>query len=121
VWQQSTICCCLATPCRFDRTITVDTPDIKGRDQIFKVHLGKLKLEKAIEHYAGEGRCCFSDVCLSLHSVYVSWKAFEHYAGEGLFACLCVLSSHFHLLLLLMCRQWSGPSSITQVSGRTIL
>lgn len=32
----------------------MDTPDIKGRVQIFGVHLGKLKLEKAIEHYSGE-------------------------------------------------------------------
>jgi SpoVK/Ycf46/Vps4 family AAA+-type ATPase len=55
------------TVCRFDRTISVDTPDIKGRDQIFKVHLGKLKLEKAIEHYAGEGWWCLSTGCLSSH------------------------------------------------------
>jgi AFG3 family protein len=39
---------------RFDRTISVDTPDIKGREQIFRVHLSKLKLEKALEHYSGE-------------------------------------------------------------------
>jgi hypothetical protein len=31
----------------------VDTPDIKGREQIFRVHLGKLKLEKSVEHYSG--------------------------------------------------------------------
>jgi AFG3 family protein len=42
----------LLRPGRFDRTISVDTPDIKGRDQIFKVHLGKLKLEKAMEFYS---------------------------------------------------------------------
>jgi ATP-dependent 26S proteasome regulatory subunit len=41
---------------RFDRTISVDTPDIKGRDQIFRVHLSKLKLEKALEHYSGDAR-----------------------------------------------------------------
>ena len=34
----------LLRPGRFDRQITVDRPDIKGRDQIFQVHLGKLKL-----------------------------------------------------------------------------
>lgn len=34
----------LMRPGRFDRLITVDTPDIKGREQIFRVHLGKLKL-----------------------------------------------------------------------------
>jgi ATP-dependent 26S proteasome regulatory subunit len=43
----------LLSPCRFDRTISVDTPDIKGREQIFRVHLSKLKLEKALEHYSG--------------------------------------------------------------------
>lgn len=42
---------------RFDRTISVDTPDIKGREQIFRVHLGKLKLEKAIEFYSGVTHC----------------------------------------------------------------
>ncbi|KAF6254803.1 putative AAA-metalloprotease FtsH [Scenedesmus sp. NREL 46B-D3] len=42
----------LMRPGRFDRTISVDTPDIKGRDQIFRVHLSKLKLEKALEHYS---------------------------------------------------------------------
>lgn len=33
----------LTRPGRFDRTIQVDKPDIKGRIEIFKVHLGKLK------------------------------------------------------------------------------
>mmetsp|Transcript_27322 Transcript_27322/g.50369 ORF Transcript_27322/g.50369 Transcript_27322/m.50369 type:complete len:692 (-) Transcript_27322:280-2355(-) len=42
----------LLRPGRFDRTITVDTPDIKGRIQIFKVHLAKLKLANPIEHYS---------------------------------------------------------------------
>ncbi|WIA22346.1 hypothetical protein OEZ85_004659 [Tetradesmus obliquus] len=42
----------LLRPGRFDRTISVDTPDIKGREQIFRVHLSKLKLEKALEHYS---------------------------------------------------------------------
>ncbi len=31
----------LLRPGRFDRTISVDNPDIKGREQIFRVHLGK--------------------------------------------------------------------------------
>jgi hypothetical protein len=43
----------LLRPGRFDRTITVDTPDIKGRIQIFGVYLKKLKLEKAVDDYAG--------------------------------------------------------------------
>jgi hypothetical protein len=51
------LCLC----CRFDRTISVDTPDIKGREQIFRVHLGKLKLEKIIEHYSG---ACWLEQCL---------------------------------------------------------
>jgi ATP-dependent Zn protease len=51
---------------RFDRTISVDTPDIKGRDQIFKVHLGKLKLEKSMEFYSGAQLLetgCLKTVC----------------------------------------------------------
>ncbi|GLI70800.1 hypothetical protein VaNZ11_015677, partial [Volvox africanus] len=31
---------------------TVDTPDIKGREQIFRVHLGKLKLAREADFYA---------------------------------------------------------------------
>lgn len=59
-------------PCRFDRTISVDTPDIKGRVQIFGVHLGKLKLEKEIEHYSGE-----------LSSAELSWHCPPPRAGRG--------------------------------------
>jgi len=39
----------LTRPGRFDRTIAVELPDIKGRKQIYDVHLQKLKLEKEIE------------------------------------------------------------------------
>lgn len=42
----------LLRPGRFDRTITVDTPDIKGREQIFRVHLKALKLAKPTEFYS---------------------------------------------------------------------
>ncbi|GIL73714.1 hypothetical protein Vretimale_5398 [Volvox reticuliferus] len=42
----------LLRPGRFDRMITVDTPDIKGREQIFRVHLGKLKLAREADFYA---------------------------------------------------------------------
>ncbi|GBF88226.1 ATP-dependent zinc metalloprotease FTSH mitochondrial-like protein [Raphidocelis subcapitata] len=42
----------LLRPGRFDRTITVDTPDIKGRTQIFGVHLKGIKLEKKVEYYS---------------------------------------------------------------------
>ncbi|MEW5297394.1 MAG: hypothetical protein WDW36_000604 [Sanguina aurantia] len=42
----------LLRPGRFDRTITVDVPDINGREQIFRVHLAKIKLTKAVEFYS---------------------------------------------------------------------
>jgi SpoVK/Ycf46/Vps4 family AAA+-type ATPase len=42
----------LLRPGRFDRTITVDVPDIKGREQIFRVHLKALKLQKQTEFYS---------------------------------------------------------------------
>mmetsp|Transcript_20337 Transcript_20337/g.24377 ORF Transcript_20337/g.24377 Transcript_20337/m.24377 type:complete len:829 (-) Transcript_20337:430-2916(-) len=42
----------LLRPGRFDRQITIDHPDVKGRKQIFMVHLKKLKLEKEMEYYA---------------------------------------------------------------------
>ena len=35
----------LLRPGRFDRQISIDKPDIKGRDQIFKIYLKKLKLD----------------------------------------------------------------------------
>ena len=35
----------LLRPGRFDRQINVDRPDIKGREQIFQVHLQKIKLD----------------------------------------------------------------------------
>jgi AFG3 family protein len=36
----------LLRPGRFDRTISVDAPDIKGREQIFRVHLARIALER---------------------------------------------------------------------------
>ena len=39
-------------PGRFDRQITVDKPDIRGREQIFNVHLKSLKLGGDPEKYA---------------------------------------------------------------------
>uniref|UniRef100_A0A6B2KYU2 AAA+ ATPase domain-containing protein n=1 Tax=Arcella intermedia TaxID=1963864 RepID=A0A6B2KYU2_9EUKA len=44
----------LMRPGRFDRQISIDLPDIKSREAIFKVHLSALKLnpEKTIEEYA---------------------------------------------------------------------
>ena len=38
----------LLRPGRFDRQISIDPPDLKGRAQIFKVHLKKLKLSPEV-------------------------------------------------------------------------
>lgn len=43
----------LTRPGRFDRQITVDKPDLKGRQEIFKVHLKGITLDGDIEDYAG--------------------------------------------------------------------
>lgn len=43
----------LTRPGRFDRQITVDRPDLKGRKEIFKVHLKGITLEDSIEDVAG--------------------------------------------------------------------
>jgi AFG3 family protein len=37
---------------RFDRQISIDKPDIKGRDQIFCIYLKKLKLDKEPSFYS---------------------------------------------------------------------
>merc|ERR1719333_1679257 len=42
----------LLRPGRFDRQITIDRPDIKGRAQIFNVHLARVKLEGEVGDYA---------------------------------------------------------------------
>jgi AFG3 family protein len=42
----------LLRPGRFDRQITVDRPDITGREQIFRVHLKKIALDGAVDHYS---------------------------------------------------------------------
>mmetsp|Transcript_20307 Transcript_20307/g.44042 ORF Transcript_20307/g.44042 Transcript_20307/m.44042 type:complete len:829 (+) Transcript_20307:168-2654(+) len=42
----------LLRPGRFDRQVVVDKPDIKGRAEIFAVHLAHIKLDKDIETYA---------------------------------------------------------------------
>lgn len=39
----------LLRPGRFDRQISIDKPDIVGREAIFKVHLGPIKLSKDID------------------------------------------------------------------------
>ncbi|EEF31401.1 Mitochondrial respiratory chain complexes assembly protein AFG3, putative [Ricinus communis] len=42
----------LLRPGRFDRQITIDKPDIKGRDQIFQIYLKKLKLDNDPPYYS---------------------------------------------------------------------
>jgi len=42
----------LLRPGRFDRQITVDRPDINGREQLFKIYLEKLTLEGALSSIA---------------------------------------------------------------------
>ena len=43
----------LTRPGRFDRQVQVDRPDLKGRKDIFKIHLKNLTLEGPIDDYAG--------------------------------------------------------------------
>lgn len=42
----------LLRPGRFDRQVSIDKPDIKGRDQIFKIYLQKIKLDHEPEYYS---------------------------------------------------------------------
>ncbi|CAN0854278.1 ATP-dependent zinc metalloprotease FTSH 10, mitochondrial [Linum grandiflorum] len=42
----------LLRPGRFDRQITIDKPDIKGREQIFQIYLKKLKLDQEPSYYS---------------------------------------------------------------------
>jgi AFG3 family protein len=42
----------LLRPGRFDRQISIDRPDINGREQIFRVHLAKVKLDRPVEYYS---------------------------------------------------------------------
>lgn len=41
----------LMRPGRFDRQISIDRPDINGREQIFRVYLAKIKLDKPVDFY----------------------------------------------------------------------
>ena len=41
----------LLRPGRFDRQISIDKPDLKGREQIFKVHLKTIKLSETVDVY----------------------------------------------------------------------
>ncbi|XP_021894504.1 ATP-dependent zinc metalloprotease FTSH 10, mitochondrial-like [Carica papaya] len=42
----------LLRPGRFDRQITIDKPDIKGRDQIFQIYLKKIRLDHEPSYYS---------------------------------------------------------------------
>ncbi|XP_051130165.1 ATP-dependent zinc metalloprotease FTSH 8, mitochondrial-like [Andrographis paniculata] len=42
----------LLRPGRFDRQISIDKPDIKGRDCIFRIYLSKLKLDQDPSYYS---------------------------------------------------------------------
>ncbi|KAL1823855.1 hypothetical protein ACET3Z_010633 [Daucus carota] len=42
----------LLRPGRFDRQIAIDKPDIKGREQIFRIYLNKLKLDEDPSYYS---------------------------------------------------------------------
>ncbi|XP_022874867.1 ATP-dependent zinc metalloprotease FTSH 10, mitochondrial-like [Olea europaea var. sylvestris] len=42
----------LLRPGRFDRQISIDKPDIKGRDQIFQIYLKKIKLDHKPSYYS---------------------------------------------------------------------
>ncbi len=41
----------LMRPGRFDRQITIDTPDLKGREQIFEVHLKNIKIAPEVKSH----------------------------------------------------------------------
>lgn len=70
----------LLRPGRFDRHISIDAPDIKGRVDIFKVHLGPILLEKttpaSVDFLArklaaltpGFSGADIANVCKSIHS-----------------------------------------------------
>ncbi|XP_071916487.1 ATP-dependent zinc metalloprotease FTSH 8, mitochondrial-like isoform X2 [Coffea arabica] len=42
----------LLRPGRFDRQISIDNPDIKGREQIFQIYLKKIKLDQEPSYYS---------------------------------------------------------------------
>ncbi|KAI3989851.1 hypothetical protein MKX01_040821 [Papaver californicum] len=42
----------LLRPGRFDRQISIDKPDVKGRDQIFRIYLTKIKLDHEPSYYS---------------------------------------------------------------------
>jgi len=47
----------LVRPGRFDTTVTVAVPDVKGREEILKLYLGKVRLRRRL-HFARICACC---------------------------------------------------------------
>ena len=53
----------LLRPGRFDRQISIDRPDVKGREEIFKVHLGPIKVSENLDvHKLAEQTPGFADI-----------------------------------------------------------
>ena len=42
----------LCRTCRFDRQISIDRPDLTGREHIFRIHMAKLRLDKPVQYYS---------------------------------------------------------------------
>lgn len=61
----------LLRPGRFDRQITIDRPDIKGREQIFQVHLAKVRVVLSIS--ACRQHAVF---CIKPWSSNLSWQIY---------------------------------------------
>ena len=57
----------LLRPGRFDRQISIDRPDITGREQIFRVYLEKIKLDKPIKHYSERMAALTPGACFPQH------------------------------------------------------
>ena len=65
----------LLRPGRFDRQISIDRPDITGREQIFRVYLEKIKLDKPIKHYSERMAALTPGACFThKHATHMPWK-----------------------------------------------
>ena len=73
----------LTRPGRFDRQITVDLPDLRGRKEIYMVHLKGIKLDSDAEDFAGRlagltpgfAGADIANVCNEAAIVAARWKA----------------------------------------------
>ena len=54
-------------PGRFDRQVTVDAPDIKGRLSILEVHARNKKLQEDLKSI------CLLTICLEINLVEFTW------------------------------------------------